>query len=103
MLNDLQIDETSDQHQETQQNSPGRKSDAKAEAVEFAILGAQREKTVTQEDCPQIGRLASCSIGWYCGNSSTKVSGNQRTAPMNGPMKYDSPGKSTPGTSRTAT
>ena len=89
MLDDLQINEAGGEQQEGEQNGTGSESHAKAEAIVFAILcGFELEcETATQDGAFQMGRLASCSIGRYCGNSSTNVSGSHKAAPMKGPAK----------------
>jgi hypothetical protein len=43
------------------------------------------------------------STGWYCGSSSTKVSGNQSSAPLKLPRKKPQPGKSAPPAMRVTT
>lgn len=73
VLDDLQA-ERSDRSaaEKTAAYGAGRKGNAETEAVEFAILRIQwRGEAATHESPFQIGRLASCSIGWCCGKSST--------------------------------
>ena len=84
---DLQPGKTGEQDGKRQQHRDRGKDDAETEAVKLAIPLVFWKETLGQVAGPQIGRLASCSIGRYCGISSTKVSGNHKAEAMNGPIK----------------
>jgi len=87
VLDDLQIDETSGQQRKSQHHHARRKTDAKAETVKLGILRMKRRVPIAQVVISQIGRLASRSIGWYCGSNRTKVSGNHSSVPTKAPRK----------------
>ena len=82
VLDHLQPEKAGEEQEKSEQHEAARHGQAPLEAVELLFR-------ISELGLPhhQIGRFSSFSTGWYCGNSSTKVSGNQNKAPLKLPRK----------------